>query len=65
MGPLMGLLGAGLGSELGILHEPSAAGIVSAAIGDAVSYADDIAAMGGGLLYLAPEYLYREGRRVP
>ncbi len=59
MGPLLGLLGARLGLE------SRQAGLVAGAIDEAVRFADDIAAMGDGLLYLAPEYLYREGHRVP
>lgn len=36
------------------------AGPVSAALGRAVSFADELSALGSGLLYLAPEYLYRD-----
>jgi protease-4 len=52
--PLMAMFGSALSPAAG------AAGSVSGAVLDAVRFADDVAAMGDGILYLAPEYLYRE-----
>jgi len=55
---LLGALGSSVTASLG--RDAAPAGSVSAAISGAVDLADELAAFGDGLLYLAPEYLYRD-----
>ncbi len=58
--PLLELLGARVTGMPGLSAAPGAApGATAATLQRAVSFADELAAFGDGLLYLAPEYLYR------